>query len=90
MELGDHLTFMCVVFLIDTDNTVAVWRFFFWTYCMLPSRVGSCALFGWVLERGWSVHVTRRGHRDSIPTNCSFWAGLWTFCGKPELVRRTA
>lgn len=69
-----NLTFMYAVFIVTDLIDVALSScgdyFFFWTYCMLPSRVGSCAVFGWVLERGWSVHVVRHGHNPSTPTNC--------------------
>lgn len=91
MVLG-NLTFMCAVCavtgLIDTDNAVAVRRFS-WSYCMLPSRVGSCAVFGWVSERGWSAHMARRGRDASTPKNCNFSGGVCT-SEKPGLVRRTA
>jgi len=88
MVLGS-LTFMYAVCAVaDLIDTVAVWRFS-WTYCMLPSRVGSCAVYGWVLERGWSVHTARRGHDASTPKNCNFSGGVWT-SEQPGLVRRTA
>lgn len=69
-----NLTFMYAVFVVTDLIDIALSPcgdfFFFWTYCMLPSRVGSCAVFGWVLERGWSIHVVRHGHNPSTPTNC--------------------